>query len=263
MWESILLGIVQGLTEFLPVSSSGHLVIAGTILGFESPGIVFEVFVHLGTLLAVLTYYRRRITRLVLGTIGFAAGRRDAGEKRAAGYVAFLALASIPAAAVGLVFRDPIEDAFSNPSLVFVMLLVTGFLLWISFYLNARKEPSYGNTFLAGVGQALAIMPGISRSGATIVFGMLGKMERLAAVEFTFLLSIPAILGATILQATGLRSMTPPEVWSIIGGTISAYLSGYLAIRIMLGAVRRWGLRPFAYYCWVVGAVGLAAVFLL
>jgi undecaprenyl-diphosphatase len=263
MWESIVLGVLQGLTEFLPVSSSGHLVIAGHILGFQSPGIVFEVFVHLGTLLAVVTYYWKRIGRLLAGTARFLAGIRGDIERSEAKYLAYLVIASIPAALVGLLSRRPIERAFASPILTFVMLLVTGALLWISFYHRENRAPSFGNTLLAGMGQALAIMPGISRSGATIVFGMLGKMGRVAAVEFAFLLSIPAILGATILQASNVKALSWPDLVNVLAGASSAYLFGYLAISLMLRAVRSWGLRPFAYYCWVVGAVGLAASFLI
>src|SRR5690606_8128778 len=184
LFDAIVLGLVQGLTEFLPVSSSGHLVIAGTILGVPTPGIFVEVALHVATLLAVLIVYRQRVANLVVGAL-----RREAGAWR---YIGLLILASVPAGIVGVFFADAVERAFNTPALTGIMLIVTGVILWSPKRLAGRgaggrghDEATVASALGMGVAQAFAILPGISRSGSTIATGLWGRLSGEAAAEFS------------------------------------------------------------------------------
>jgi undecaprenyl-diphosphatase len=168
-------------------------------------------------------------------------------------------VASIPAAMVGLLFEQAVEQAFSNPVLVSAMLLVTGFILWLTRYVPTETRVMKIRTaILVGCSQALAILPGISRSGVTIGAALFRKVDRGRAVEFSFLLALPAILGATVLKAVQLYRACPSRaaLTSLILGTLTAYISGYLAIKVLLRIVRRGKLHFFAIYCWAAGLLG-------
>ncbi len=248
-WEAILLGLVQGATEFLPVSSSGHLVAGQTVLGIGVPGVVFEVAVHLATLLSVLLVYRGRVGQLVRGTAQF---RGDSWC-----YVGLLAAATAPAAVVGLLFGDAVEALFERPTVVGVAFLVTGGVLWSSrAALRQKRGGRLGGreAALIGVAQAFALIPGISRSGMTVVAGLWLGVKPEEAAEFSFLMSVPAILGAAILQLPELdggsvAALTTPLV---LGG-IAAATTGVLAIRIFVALLRRGSFHHFATYLWTVG----------
>jgi len=266
-FEAILLGLVQGLTEFLPVSSSGHLVLAKTLLGVPGGEITFEVMVHFGTFLAIVTVFRREIRKLivsVIGGIGTLVGRRGIIQRFEADAHLKLALwigiGSVPAACLGLLFEEYVEQAFSSPTLVSFALLITGGMVWSTRYVKeTRRDVGCADAVLIGIAQALAIIPGISRSGATIVTGLWRKVDRAKAAEFSFLLALPVIFGATVLKLKDVFEASPSgaEGWSLIVGTATAYGSGYVAIRVLLDIVRRGKLDRFAYYCWAVGLVGL------
>ena len=267
IFEAVLLGLVQGLTEFLPVSSSGHLVLARTLLGVSGEGITFEVMVHFGTFLAIVTVFRREIGKLIVAVFGgirVLVGRKGIARRlEADGHLKlalWIVIGSVPAGCLGLLFEDPIEQAFSNPILVSGMLLVTGGMVWSTRYVKeTRGDVGWKDAILIGVAQAFAMIPGISRSGATIVTGLWRKVDRAKAAEFSFLLALPVIFGATALKLKDVFGAPPPsaEVWSLLLGTATAYASGYVAIRVLLGIVKKGKLDRFAYYCWAVGLVGL------
>jgi undecaprenyl-diphosphatase len=252
--EAALLGIVQGLTEFLPVSSSGHLALGQTLLGIETGDVTFEVIVHFGTLLAVVTVLRRRIWSLIVGFF-----QRDPASLKTVGY---LFLGSIPAAAVGLLLEDYFAEAFASPFMVSVMLIVTGTILFSTRKLSGeRMIDTLGPALAMGVAQAAAILPGISRSGMTIATGMWCRAEAGEAAMFSFLLAIPIIGGATALKVTDLvTSGTGTEPWPILLiGMLTAYGSGVFSIRWLLSILGRGELSRFAYYCWAIGIIGCIA----
>jgi len=248
LWEGFLLGLIQGLTEFLPVSSSGHLVIGQTIFGLRDL-LAFDAFIHGATMLAIVVYFRRRLLELSRG--------------RSPSYVGKLALGTVPAVVVGLGFREAITRAFDSPALVAGALAVTGAaLLSLGFVPRSRRppeaggaEPSWSAAWWIGCAQAFAILPGISRSGSTIVTGIWLGLAPAAAAEFSFLLGIPAIAGAIALQVwiVGAGSgawLSPP----FLAGAVAAFLSGLAAIFLVFRLLGRGEFRWFGLYCWVAAA---------
>ena len=264
--QAVILGVIQGLTEFLPVSSSGHLVWIPWILGWEPPGLAFDAVLHLGTLGAVLAYFRGDLARIAV------AGVRSLGDPALRahpdGRTAWLiAVATLPAATVGLAVADLLEDLFENPGAVGWALIATGLLLlWGERVRTGGREASQLGVWEAltiGAGQALALFPGLSRSGVTIAAGLWRGLDRRDAARFSFLLAVPAVLGAGILQGLALLSVGDPEAgWALALGFTSALASGYAAIRFLLGYLQRRSLLPFAGYCLVLGAV-LAGLYAL
>jgi undecaprenyl-diphosphatase len=251
--QAVILGIIQGLAEFLPVSSSGHLVLGEAALGLEGSDITFEVIVHFGTLLAVLTGLRHRVLAIAAGAI-----RRDPDAWRMIG---LLALASIPAAAVGLLFQDYFEAAFSSPAATSGWLLVTGAVLWSTRNrTGGRTEIRALDALLIGLSQAFAVLPGISRSGTTISTGLWRGVDGREAATFSFLLSIPVILGATVLKVGTFLSRSPgwDAALPLLVGMGAAYIAGVFAIRWLMAVLRSGRMDRFAYYCWALGLLGLA-----
>ncbi len=258
--EAALLGLLQGLTEFLPVSSSGHLVLGQALLGIHLPGVAFEVAVHVATLLAVLVVYRSRIAELVRGLLS--------GDRDSAAYVGLLVVASVPAAAVGLAARPFFEDTFERPSLAAGFLLLSGVFAWSIARTThrqaaadgVRERPSLLGAMVVGLAQALAILPGISRSGSTVAVGAGTGVGVVRMAEFSFLLSVPAIAGAALLQATGGEA-----AWRAVGaaplivGFAVATVAGILAIHLFVRMLRSRNFHWFAYYCWLVGGAYLLA----
>jgi undecaprenyl-diphosphatase len=257
--EAAILGIVQGLTEFLPVSSSGHLVLAQALLGIRLPGVAFEVTVHVATLCAVLWVYRGRIAELVRGLL--------AREASAARYVGLLILATLPAIAVGFAARDFLEAVFEKPPVAAGLLLVSGLLAWSLKYSAPRAEaerPRGLQALAIGVAQAVAILPGVSRSGATVATGAWLGVDVLKMAEFSFLMSVPAIAGAAVLQAGSIEAQALGlGTWPLAVGFVAACLSGVLAIRIFVWMLGSGTFHRFAYYCWAVGLGYLAAAALV
>lgn len=257
-WEAALLGAVQGVTEFLPVSSSAHLVLGQSALGVRVPGVAFEAAVHLATLVAVLWVYRARLVQL---GAGLARGSRDAWL-----YLGLLALASVPAGALGLWLREPIEATFEEPALAAGLLLVTGAMVVTIRWTAARAEearPGVAGSILVGFAQAAAILPGISRSGATVAAGVWRGVEPARMAEFSFLLSVPAVGGAALLELgpgrTGSLGALGPE---LAAGFAAAAVTGVLAIHLFVRSLRAGRFHLFAYYCWAVGGGYLAAAWL-
>lgn len=261
--DAVILGLVQGSTEFLPVSSSGHLVLAEGFLKVKSSGITFEVLVHFGTFLSVITVLRRRVwqvARAVLGGIRalFRGDLRARLQSDADLTLALsIALGTIPAGAIGVAFEEAIESAFSNPALTAGCLLITGAILWSTRYAKPRGRPvGYADALTIGIAQAVAILPGVSRSGSTISVGLWRGISGPDAAEFSFMLSLPVILGATVLKVGKVLPLL--DAWkTLLVGTIVAYLSGCVAIWALLGLLRRGRLVPFAYYCWAAGIAGV------
>jgi undecaprenyl-diphosphatase len=246
-------GLIQGLTEFLPVSSSGHLVLIPALFHLDQPDLATSALLHLGTLVAVVAYFRRDL----LGLLKF---RTDPQARR---ILMLLAIGTIPAALVGVALDGPISIVFSEPWMVAVALMVTGAILAFSLLVqNGQRTLSEGrasDAVVVGLAQAFALIPGISRSGMTITAGMAQGMQRAHAARFSFMLAVPAIAGASILEGTDLvRSggFAP----SLLVGVLVAAVVGYATIAALLGVLAKVGLAPFAGYCLAAGAT---AYFLL
>jgi len=263
--DAVILGIVQGLTEFLPVSSSGHLVIAERVLGIQSADLSFPVAIHIGTLVAVLVYFRRRITAIVTACADNFSDRRS--REASASHlnhdglmVLFVLIASIPAGVIGVLFKDRIEMAFAAPFAAALCLMVTGLWLLATGPIRPGTRPvGWWRAWWIGVAQAVAIIPGISRSGSTIATGMMLGVEPSKAAEFSFLLSIPAVLGATLLSIPdALRAGQFGPAHFV--GLVVAALTGYLALRLVIATIRRGRFAWFGVYCLLAG--GAAAIWL-
>ncbi len=250
-----LLGIVQGLTEFIPVSSSGHLVLAQWLLGWTQPGVVLEAVVHLGTLVAVLLYFRSDLMSLARALV--------LGGKEGRKYVGLIVVGTVPIVAVGLLARNPLQRAFESPWLVGWMLLVTAVVLTLADLCAKRAAsgvPSVTGALVVGLGQAFSLLPGISRSGSTIATGIACGVRATEAARFSFLLSVPAILGAGLWElflGSGRLALTGEQSWGLVVAGSASLLSGLVAIGVLLAAVRKRRLRWFALYC---AAVGVATI---
>jgi undecaprenyl-diphosphatase len=251
-WESLLLGVVQGATEFLPVSSSGHLVILQTVLGITVPGVLFEVVVHVATLLSILLVYRVRVSDLVKGMLKLS---RDAWQ-----YVGLVALATVPAGLVGVLWKDRIEALFESPVVPGVALVVTGLFLWTTRRAlggAVADHPGVAAAVLIGLAQAAALVPGISRSGSTVVAALWLGVSAPEAAAFSFLMAVPAIGGAAVLQLPGIAAGAGPGVLPLVVGGIAAAVTGVVAIRTFVAMLASRSFHLFAPYCWVVGSAYL------
>jgi len=250
----LILGVVQGLTEFLPVSSSGHLVLAQRVFHLDPPGTLVEATLHLGTLIAVLLLFRRDIVQLLRGLFIRGKERMEVGR---------LVIATVPIALVGFLLRTQIEQAFSSVLLVGVCLLVTAGILFLADRASRSTRRSSIRLFdalLIGFAQAAALLPGISRSGATIGAGLLLGVRGSQAARFSFLLAIPAILGAGGFRLyTALGEPAASEVaWGgLLLGAVAAALIGALAIKWLLAVIARGRLKAFGIYCAAVGVVAI------
>ncbi|MEL6615588.1 MAG: undecaprenyl-diphosphate phosphatase [Bacteroidota bacterium] len=286
-WQAVLLGLLQGIAEFLPISSSGHLVLGQHVLGLDTGGaddITFEVFVHFGTVLSIVTVYRQRLWTIVQdlwqavkrpslireavsgGPIergaDEASGEDPAGAIPSTRLSLYILLSMIPTGLVYALFREDFEAAFSDPRRVCMMLLVTGTVLLLA---RLRPNPSGHltplKTFMVGLAQSAALIPGISRSGSTICTAIYQNVDRKAAADFSFLMSLPVIVGATLIKSiemiqTGLTMGALP----LLLGTLVAFVSGIWAIKVVIAFVQRGDLVWFAGYCYLVGILGLILI---
>jgi undecaprenyl-diphosphatase len=290
--QAIVLGLIQGLTEFLPVSSSGHLQGVPYLLGWETGSLTFDVMVHGGTLVAVIAYFREDLWYIATRSLGI--GVAEEGEqRRAIGVVLLLAVGTVPAAAAGVLFEDTFEAAFASPRMVSLFLYVTALLLVAAEMLRRRRAAAelgkpqkemvgaerdldtgrredsitFRDVLVIGTAQAFAIFPGVSRSGATIVAGMTMGLSRAASARFSFLLSVPIILGATIVRIPDLGTVEagalPFGGLEIAAGVLAAGLSGYWAIRFLLRLVQTDDLFGFARYVTVFATLLLAGTFMI
>lgn len=265
VFQSIILGIVQGLTEFLPVSSSGHLVVFQDLLGLVSHSLAFDIAVHIGTLLSILTIYRTLVWRLLKGVVAVGKTRKWTAESR---LVFLVIIGSIPTAIIGFGLKDTFEQLFNSLQAVAIFFLVTGGLLFATRFAKSDPGPSLQSSknvnldsvfeisifkaLVIGFSQGLAIAPGISRAGTTIAAGMLLGLPRNLAAMFSFILSIPAILGAGLLEFKDV-SWTPEVVLPMCVGLITAYLFGLIGLWAVLKVVRQGRLEVFCIYLWILG----------
>ena len=264
--EAILLGILQGLTEFLPVSSSGHLVLAQQFLGLKEPLVFFDVMLHVGTLAAVLVAYRDAIGRLVIGgfsTLGNpqlwrhpSATLNTSAELK---FIWLILLGSIPTGVIAVVFKSQLESFFHEVRLVSIMLILTGAILQLP---RLRREDNPTRSLktwhapLIGIAQGCAITPGISRSGTTISLALFLGIPAKTAAEYSFLLSIPAILGAVVLKVRDVGDTAIP-LHIVGGGMFASFIVGYIALRFLLIVLNRGKFSVFSYYCIALGVVSL------
>lgn len=264
-WEALLLGLVQGITEFVPVSSSGHLVLSQYLLGIgaDQADITFEVFVHFGTVLSIFTVYSKEVGDL-LGEAW--AGLREPAsipvryrENDTFRLGVFILITLIPTGVVYLLFKAQLEQAFGSPRFTAAMLLVTGLLLLLTL-LRPHPEGTLSplKSFVVGAAQSVAMIPGISRSGTTICTALYQNVRPERAANFSFLMLLPVVMGATVLKGVELAERGLTTEWMpLFIGTVAAYGSGIAAIYLVLDFVRRGNLQYFAYYCFVVGGLGL------
>jgi undecaprenyl-diphosphatase len=251
--QSVFLGIVQGLTEFLPISSSGHLVFLQSLFGLEEPPIFFDVMLHLGTLLAVVVYFWTDIRRIIKGIVSILKKKDENREKAILFF--WIILATIPTGLMGLLFKDWFESFFSKPKLVGGMLILTGLILWLTRWIKKEVKPlgqmGWLSAILIGIAQGFAIIPGISRSGATISTGLFCGLDPELSARFSFLLSIPAILGATLLETNKMDS--GGALWTTLIGSTIAFGVGLLALTLLIKIIKMGKLFNFSYYCCGLG----------
>ena len=259
IWKAILLGIVQGLTEFLPVSSTGHLVLLEKVLGTQANNLQFEVMVHLGTLAVVLVVFRHRIAKIIKAVlfkrIRYRKGKFRFSDENTRLFL-LLSLATVPAALVGLFLDGAIARHLLTPRWVALMLLITGGIFFGTRFIGKLAgKLNWRNSIMIGLAQALAILPGISRSGSTIAAGLYLGVEKEKATEFSFLLLIPIVLGAGVLKIGEMivEGVALSQWISLLVGAVTAALFGYLAIKLLLRVVKHNHLHYFAYYCWLLG----------
>ncbi|WP_404448968.1 undecaprenyl-diphosphate phosphatase [Sutcliffiella horikoshii] len=255
----IFLGIFQGITEPIPVSSSGHVMILQNLMGMELEGLTFEIVVNAASLIAILIIYRESITRLFFGALRFVA-KKDREDKADFMFVIYLIVGTIPAGVIGVVYGDVISDALENIKVIGVTLIVTGIALWLIRNLRGRKndaELSFKDAVIIGFAQAVALIPGISRSGATIVAAMARGMKQETALRFSFLLFIPVSVGSILLAIKDLIGMDNlneillPYSLAFIASLIASYFS----LKWFMGIMARGNLKYFSIYCFVVGTL--------
>ena len=263
--QAIILGMVQGLTEFLPVSSSAHLVFITDILGLQQ-NVAFDTLLHLGTLVAVVGYFWKDLVIIISSFFSslldifrgrFKEGLEETPFKKLSW---LLLVGTIPAGLMGILLKNEFEALFNSILYVGIFLIITGILLWGAERVKPGdkdvKDISFKNALVIGVAQGIAIAPGISRSGATIAAGLFSGLNRELAARFSFLLSIPAILGAALVQAKDITSFDVSTI-VLIAGFVSAAIFGYLAIKLLLKIIKERSLMIFAYYCWIVGMAAI------
>jgi undecaprenyl-diphosphatase len=265
--QSIILGIVQGLTEFLPISSSAHLVLVPWWLGWPEPSLAFDTLLHWGTLLAVITFFWRDWVDMVVALFNRVRGRRDPdGRDR---LLLLIVVATIPAAVAGFLLKDFFESVFGSPGMVGFFLIITGFMLMAAErWWSHGHKPLLGVTFIdavvIGLVQAVAILPGISRSGSTMSAGMMRGFNRPTAARFSFLMSAPIIFGAGVTQLPDMiKQGGSGNGLALILGFLAAAIVGFLAIRFLLRYLQTNTFYPFVIYVWIVGGATVIRALLL
>jgi undecaprenyl-diphosphatase len=247
--EAFILGMIQGLTEFLPISSTGHLYLGRNLFGLQEAGLMLDTMLHLGTLLAVFVFYKEELLSII----------KNPFSK----LTYLLIVGTIPAVVIGLLFKDFFDEISKTGVTIGWEFLITGFFLWFADSIkNGYKKMdqiSYKDAFIIGTFQAAAIFPAISRSGLTIVAALWRKLDRETAAYFSFLLSTPAIAGAVVLQSVDLFSGQGEEITlsALLVGVVSSALFGYVAVRWMVNYLKKHSLKPFAIYVWILGLIVL------
>ncbi len=245
--ETVILGVIQGLTEWLPISSSGHLAVVKDFFSWQPP-VAFYVLLHLSTLAVISTYFRRDIWGILEGL-----ARRDL--KSEGGRLGVLVLlGSLPTAVIGYVFQDVFRSFFDNLIVVGIAFLATGLLLFVSNRRRGERALNWLDALLVGIAQGIAIIPGISRSGTTISTGMLRKVGRETAFKFSFLLSIPAVLGAAVGESEDFSLLIGAEsLIAVVLGAVVSMIVGYLSLGLLQKVILKQRFHWFAFYCWASG----------
>jgi undecaprenyl-diphosphatase len=266
-FEAVVLGVVQGLTEFLPISSSAHLRIVGEAFGWNDPGAAFTAITQIGTEIAVLLYFRRDIGRIIVAWVGSLAGRRKKGDPDArTGWL--IIVGSIPIVVLGLLFQDKIETTLRDLRIVAIALVAFSLILYWADRVGAKKRElsdlTVGHGIAFGLAQAMALIPGVSRSGGTITAGLFLGYSRAAAARYSFLLAIPAVLGSGLFQAyealTGKIAGEPVAWGPTIVATVIAFAVGLTVIAWLLRYLDRGSFTPFVVYRVLLGLLVLALV---
>lgn len=260
LWQSIILGLVQGLTEFLPVSSSGHLVFSERLLNIKKGDVVFEVMVHIGTLVAVLFFFRKRIIAMIISILSIGKSDKTPEQQENLKLVWFLILGTIPAVLFGFLFKKALEESFSSIKWTSIEFIINGAILIATIWaIDKRRRLNNWNTIFIGTAQAIAIIPAISRSGSTIAAGMFSGISKETAAEFSFLLSIPAIGGAAILELPEFIKVSSSSsvIYTYLLGALVAGIVGYLSIAFLLSVIKKDKFFYFGLYCLALGIFGL------
>ncbi len=267
--SAIILGAVQGISEFLPISSSAHLVLVPHLLGVET-SLVFDTILHLGTLVAIFSVFWKDIVNILKGFIlsildlteskeVFLKGIREVPAKR---FAWLLIVATIPTGIMGILFKDAIETIFRGTLFIGVFLIITGILLYMSERHKSgsitERDMTFKQAIALGVCQGLAVLPGISRSGATISAGLFAGLNREYAARYSFILSIPAVLGAGLIQIKDIVTIDV-SAFVLVAGFLSSVIFGYLSIKLLLKMIEGWSLDIFAFYCWIIGIITILA----
>jgi len=265
--SAIILGAVQGLSEFLPISSSGHLALIPHLLGVET-GLAFDTVLHIGTLIAIFTFFWKDIVNLIKGFIlsiidlsegidKFKEGLNTIPEKR---FAWLIIIGTIPTGIIGILFKDAVETVLRGTIFIGFFLIVTGIILYYSERHSSgnitAKDMSFKKAAIVGICQGLAVLPGISRSGSTIASGLCLGLEREYAARYSFLLSVPAVIAAGVLQIKDISNIDA-SMTVLLAGFLSSVIFGYLAIKLLMKMIKGWSLDIFAYYCWIVGILTL------
>ncbi len=266
--QIIILGIVQGLTEFLPISSSGHLVLMEHYLGVDQPGALLEALLHMGTLIAIMVAFWEDIVKMFKAYFNIFSkqGMDNPWEDPHARFGVLIIVGTIPTAIIGFAFRPIFEFLFKSILVVSGMLIVTGCILWLGERSKGENrglpEMKILDALWVGFAQGVAIIPGISRSGTTIITGLKCGLNRKFAARFSFLLSIPAVVAVSIFYLVKATQIVPSQLPVMLLGSLTAAISGYIAIRIVLKTLeeRRFGI--FAWYCWIMGIIAIILYFL-
>jgi undecaprenyl-diphosphatase len=245
--DLLILAVVQGITEWLPMSSFGHLVIVEEYLGLELP-LIFNVMLHLGTMFVVLVVFWRDIINIVKALVSLDF-KTDEGK-----LALLIAVGSVPTALIGFFFHDIFESFSHNLLAVGVALLITGFVLFVSERRKTDRELSYLDSLLIGTAQGIAITPGISRSGVTIATGLLRRVKKEIAFKYSFLLSVPAVIGATAMESRDLV-VGNVDVVALFLGAITSMMVGYISLKFLQKIIMKEKFHLFAYYCWIVGLI--------
>ena len=263
--SAIILGAVQGISEFLPISSSGHLVLVPALLGIET-GLAFDTILHIGTLVAIFTFFWKDIINLIKGFIlsiidlteGVDIFKRELHRVPEKRFAWLIIVGTIPTGIMGILLKDAIETIFRGTLFVGIFLLVTAAVLYYSERHSSgqitQKDMSFKQALIVGICQGLAVFPGISKSGSTIASGLCLGLNREYAARYSFLLSIPAVIGAGLIQIKDIATLDA-SVSVLLAGFISSVIFGYLSIKLLMKMIKGWSLDIFAYYCTIIGII--------
>jgi len=259
--ESIFLGIIQGATEFLPVSSSGHLVVIPALLGLQLPNLAFTMGLHFGTLLALIAYFFSDVYKLVKGFFSIFSKNKTEEDLFYIRLLLLIIIAVIPAGIAGVLLSKKVDTLFSNPKTVSYLFFVTAFFMFLSSILSKRatktiKDITFLDALIVGIFQIFALPPGISRSGSTITGGIVSSIKKEDASRFSFLVAIPVILGASLLELKG-GNFASFSLLDVIVGMITSFIVGLISLKIFFPLIKKTSFYVFAIYCVVIGFIGL------